>query len=136
VNRLHRLLAELIPGGAPRNLSATKAKKLLGGVRPRSLVGKTTRRMAAEELADLVRVDAKLKALHYELKAAVLARGSHLMDLHGIGPPARHGSWPTSATSPGSPTATTSHPGPAPHHWTPPPASTSGDVCPAPETAG
>ena len=26
VNRLHRLLAELIPGGAPRNLSATKAK--------------------------------------------------------------------------------------------------------------
>jgi len=86
VNRLHRLFAELIPGGAPRNLSATKAKKLLGGVRPRSLVGKTTRRMAAEELADLVRVDAKLKALHYELKAAVLARGSHLMDLHGIGP--------------------------------------------------
>jgi transposase len=86
VNRLHRLLAELIPGGAPRNLSATKAKKLLGGVRPRSLVGKTTRWMAAEELADLVRVDAKLKALHYELKAAVLARGSHLMDLHGIGP--------------------------------------------------
>jgi len=86
VNRLHRLLAELIPGGAPRNLSATKAKKLLAGVRPRTLVGKTTRRMAAEELADLVRVDTKLKSLNRELKAAVLARGSHLMDLHGIGP--------------------------------------------------
>jgi transposase len=86
VNRLHRLLAELIPGGAPRNLSATKAKKLLGGVRPRTLVGKTTRRMAAEELADLVRVDTKLKSMQRELKAAVLARGSHLMDLHGIGP--------------------------------------------------
>jgi transposase len=86
VNRLHRLFAELIPGGAPRNLSATKAKALLTGVRPRTLVGKTTRRMAAEELADLVRVDTKLKALNRELKAAVLARGSHLMDLHGIGP--------------------------------------------------
>jgi transposase len=86
VNRLHRLLAELIPGGAPRNLSATKAKTLLAGVRPRTLVGKTTRRMAVEEVADLVRVDAKLKALNKELKAAVLARGSHLMDLHGIGP--------------------------------------------------
>ena len=86
VNRLHRLFTELIPGGAPRNLSATKAKKLLAGVRPRTLVGKTTRRMAAEELADLVRVDTKLKALNRELKAAVLARGSHLMDLHGIGP--------------------------------------------------
>ena len=55
-------------------------------MRPRTLVGKTTRRMAAEELADLVRVDTKLKALNRELKAAVLARGSHLMDLHGIGP--------------------------------------------------
>jgi transposase len=86
VNRLHRLFAELIPGGAPRNLSATKAKTLLAGVRPRTLVGKTTRRMAVEELADLVRVDTKLKALNRELKAAVLARGSHLMDLHGIGP--------------------------------------------------
>ena len=42
--------------------------------------------MAVEELADLVRVDAKLKALNRELKDAVLARGSHLMDLHGIGP--------------------------------------------------
>ena len=86
VNRLHRLFTELIPGGAPRDLSATKAKKLLASVRPRTLVGKTTRRMAGEELADLVRVDAKLKALNRELKAAVLARGSHLMDLHGIGP--------------------------------------------------
>jgi len=86
VNRLHRLLAELIPGGAARNLSSTKAKKLLAGVRPRTLVGKTTRRMAAEELADLIRVDSKLKSLKAELKAAVLARGSHLMDLRGIGP--------------------------------------------------
>ena len=86
VNRLHRLFAELIPGGAPRNLSATTAKALLAGVRPRTLVGRTTRRMAVEELADLVRVDAKLKALNRELTAAVLARGSHLMDLHGIGP--------------------------------------------------
>jgi transposase len=86
VNRLHRLLAELIPGGAPRDLTAGKAKKLLAGVRPRALVGKTTRRMAAEELADLIAVDAKLKTLQRELKAAVLARGSHLTDLHGVGP--------------------------------------------------
>jgi transposase len=28
VNRLHRLLAELIPGGAPKDLSATKVKKV------------------------------------------------------------------------------------------------------------
>jgi transposase len=86
VNRLHRLLTELIPGGAGKDLTATKAKRLLATVKPRSLVGKTTRRMAAEEVADLVATDAKLKALTKELAVAVRARGSHLMDLRGIGP--------------------------------------------------
>ena len=86
VNRLHRLLAELIPGGAPKNLTAPQAKTLLAGVRPRDPGRQDPRRMAAEELADLVRVDTKLKALNRELKAAVLARGSHLMDLYGVGP--------------------------------------------------
>jgi hypothetical protein len=42
--------------------------------------------MAAEELADLDRYDARLKAMKAELKAAVEATGSHLMDIHGIGP--------------------------------------------------
>ena len=63
-----------------------QAKRLLASVRPRTLVGKTMRRMAAEEIADLVAVDAKLKAIKKELRAAVQARGSHLMDLHGVGP--------------------------------------------------
>jgi transposase len=87
VNRLHRLLTELIPGGAnKRDLSALQAKRLVATVKPRSLLGKTTRRMVVEEIADLVAVDAKLKAIKKELKAAVLARGSHLMDLFGVGP--------------------------------------------------
>jgi transposase len=86
VNRLHRLLTELIPGGAGKDLTATKAKRLLATVKPRSLVGKTTRRMAVEELADLVATDAKLKTLTKELGVAVRSRGSHLMDLPGIGP--------------------------------------------------
>jgi len=86
VNRLHRLLTELIDGGAGKDLTATKAKRLLATVKPRSLVGRTTRRMAAEEVADLVATDAKLKTLTKELVVAVKARGSHLMDLRGIGP--------------------------------------------------
>jgi transposase len=87
VNRLHRLLTELIPGGAnKRDLSALQAKRLLAKAKPRSLLGKTIRRMAVEETTDLVAVDAKLKAIKKELKAAVAARGSHLMDLFGVGP--------------------------------------------------
>ena len=71
VNRLQRLLTELIPGGAKRDLSAPQAKRLLATVKPRTLVGKTIRRMAAEEIADLVTVDAKLKTLKTELRTAV-----------------------------------------------------------------
>ena len=44
---------------------------MLATVKPRSLVGKTTRRMAVEEVADLVAADAKLKALTKELAVAV-----------------------------------------------------------------
>ncbi|MGH8894258.1 MAG: transposase, partial [Actinomycetes bacterium] len=40
----------------------------------------------AEEIADLVTTDAKLKTIKKELRDAVTARGSHLMDLFGVGP--------------------------------------------------
>lgn len=72
-------LVELIPGGGTRDLSA-QTKRLLARVEPRTLVGETTRRMAAEEMADLVAVEAKLKAIEAELRRAVQARGSHLID--------------------------------------------------------
>ena len=86
VNRLQRLLGELIPGQRKKDLSALQAKAMLASVRPRDIAGKTRRRMAADELADLVAVDAKLKKIKAELKAMVLARGSTLLDIHGIGP--------------------------------------------------
>src|SRR5215475_1979642 len=86
LNRMHRLFLELVPGGAPVKKSASQYKCLLAGVRPRDQAGKMRRRMAAEELADIDRIDARLKAMKAELKAAVLATGSTLMDVHGVGP--------------------------------------------------
>jgi transposase len=86
VNRLHRLLSELIPGQRKRDLSAAQAKALLAGVRPRDIAGKTRRRMAVEEIADLVALDAKLKKIKAELTATVPERGSRLMDITGVGP--------------------------------------------------
>src|SRR5215467_16189130 len=83
---MHRLFLELIPGGVPVKKSTAQYQVLLATVRPRDPAGKTRRRMAAEELADIGRLDAKLKTMKAELKAAVLASGSHLMDIHGIGP--------------------------------------------------
>ncbi len=86
MNRLHRLFLELLPGGAPVKKSTARYKVLLAGVRPRDPVGKTRRRVAARELADLDRIDTQIKTLKAELKAGVEALGSHLMDIHGVGP--------------------------------------------------
>jgi len=95
VSRLHSLLAELLPGQAKKDITTGQAKTLLASVRPRDIAGKTRRRIAAEELAEpvaaeelaeLVAVEAKMKKASAELKAMVLARGSQLMDLHGVGP--------------------------------------------------
>ena len=86
VNRLQRLLSELLPGHHKKDLSALQAKAMLATVRPRDIAGKTRRRIAAEEIADLVALDTKLKKIKAELKAAIEDRGSTLLDIYGIGP--------------------------------------------------
>ncbi len=86
VNRLQRLLSELTPGKAKKDITTGQAKAILASVRPRDLAGKTRRRRAAEQLAELVAVEKKIKTLTKELKEMVLARGSALMDLPGVGP--------------------------------------------------
>ena len=86
VNRLQALLAELLPGQAKKDITPLQAKAMLARVRPRDVAGKTRRSIAAEELAELVAIDAKITKATAELKTLVLARGSRLMDLHGVGP--------------------------------------------------
>jgi transposase len=86
VNRLQRLLSELMPGKVKKDLTALQAKRILASVRPRDVVGKTRKRLALEQLAELVALDMKVKALSKELKAMVIASGSSLMDLTGVGP--------------------------------------------------
>lgn len=63
VNRLHRLLVELIPGGAKQHLSADQAKRLLATVRPRDVVGQTRRQLASELVEEVGRVDKKKSGL-------------------------------------------------------------------------
>ncbi|MFG3602422.1 IS110 family RNA-guided transposase [Micromonospora chersina] len=86
INRLHRLLLELLPGGAKKFLSAPQARTLVATVKPRDIVGKTRRRLAVELISELEGIDKKIKSANKDLKALVLARGSTLMGLHGIGP--------------------------------------------------
>jgi len=84
--QLHRLLLELIPGGAKRSLSAAQARALLARVRLRTLAGQARRRVAADLIADLERVHQRKKAADKELTAALKATGTTLMALDGIGP--------------------------------------------------
>jgi transposase len=86
VGRLQARLAELLPGQAKKDITTGQAKAMLAGVRPRDIAGKTRRRIAADELAELVAVEAKMKKADGELKAMVLARHSRLMELRGVGP--------------------------------------------------
>ncbi len=76
----------LLPGRAKKDITVLQAKAMLATVRPRDIAGKTRRRIAAEELADLIAIEAKIKQATAELKTMVLARDSRLMDLHGVGP--------------------------------------------------
>ena len=76
VNRLQRLLSELTPGRAKMDITALQAKAILASTRPRDLAGKTRRRLAGEQLTELVAVEKKIKALTKELNAMVIARGA------------------------------------------------------------
>jgi transposase len=86
VNQLHALLLELVPGGAKRDLSAAQARKILTGVRPRDVVGKTRKRVAGELVADLERLYRRKKAANKELTTLLRESGTTLTGLHGIGP--------------------------------------------------
>ena len=83
---LNRLLAELVPGGAARHLTAVQAKALLASVRPRDLPGRTRQELAVELIGEVQALDGRLTALTRRLRQAVTATRSGLMDIYGIGP--------------------------------------------------
>lgn len=86
VCRIHRDLVNLLPGGAPRALTAAKAKQLLAKVRPRDEVGRLRRRLIAEQIADLVAIDRRLHEVGLEIKAAIAETPTGLTRLFGVGP--------------------------------------------------
>jgi transposase len=86
INRLHRLLLELIPGGAKRFLTAAQAQALLHSVAPADVAGRVRHQLATELLGEIVVLDKKLKDSDKTLRTAVAATGTSLLGLHGIGP--------------------------------------------------
>ena len=85
VNRLHVLLTQLLPAGAPRQLSAEIAAQLLRTVRPRTPGPRMLRRLAAELIAEIRHLDRRIAAATSDITAAVAASNTTLTELCGIG---------------------------------------------------
>ncbi|MEU7915419.1 IS110 family transposase [Microbispora bryophytorum] len=85
LNRLHALLRELIAGGAATGLSADKAAALLRTVRPATATQALRRDLARDLLADLRRIDQRLKDNETQTRDALAATGSTLTNIHGVG---------------------------------------------------
>ena len=84
--RLHVALRELVAGGAPHRLGASRATKLLRNIHPQGAAGLERKRLAVELLADLRRLDRDIAGARHRVSAAVTASGTSLLELHGVGP--------------------------------------------------
>ncbi len=120
--QLHRLLLELIPGGAKKALSAAQAKALLARVRPRDPAGQARRRVAAELVSDLERIHQRKKAADKKLTAALKTTGTTLTAREGIGPSGAARLLVEAGDIARSPTGGISPPGTGPRRSMPPPA--------------
>jgi transposase len=86
LNRLHRLLRELVPGGAKRQLSIAQAADLLRGVRPLTAAD-TYRKQLARDLHDSMRrLDTRIRALTEQISELIEDNGTKLTQIRGVGP--------------------------------------------------
>ncbi|QEV06868.1 IS110 family transposase [Streptomyces prasinus] len=85
-NQLHALLRDLLPGGAPAQLSADQAATLLRTVRPAGQVERVRKEIARDLIAEIRVLDKKLLDNATQMEALVDTSGSSLMDTPGIGP--------------------------------------------------
>ncbi|MEV4241717.1 hypothetical protein AB0J47_41985 [Nocardia sp. NPDC049737] len=76
INRIHRLLLELLPGGAKKYLSSRQARELIASVRPRDRAAQLRCRLTLELIEELEGIDRKIKTLDKELRQLVLDHGS------------------------------------------------------------
>jgi transposase len=86
INRLHRLLVDLVPGGARRNLTANRAAALVAGVSPVGQPAVTRWQLATDLIADVRQLDQRIAAVEARIKAAVAQANTSLLELFGVGP--------------------------------------------------
>ena len=86
LNRLHGLLADLLPGTVPPHLSADTVAALLRRSRPAAGPQRTRRSLASDLVREARRLDAEIAALEGRIDEAVTESRTTLTTLFGIGP--------------------------------------------------
>jgi transposase len=86
VCRLHAKLASLVPGGISGVMTAQRAVDVLASVPASDGVVAERKQQTADLVADVVRLDAEIKAIKARTRRAVDAAKTSLIDLHGVGP--------------------------------------------------
>jgi transposase len=84
VNRLHRTLRDLTNGGAPRELSADTAARLLATIRPATPVDQHRKNTARDLITDIRRIDRALAANRRQCAQAVAVTRTSLTEILGI----------------------------------------------------
>jgi len=85
INRLHRLLRELIPGGAPRSLTAEAASALLKDLEPSGPADLIRVELAADHIGDIERLDLAIDAINARITTSVKATGTTVTTVFGVG---------------------------------------------------
>jgi transposase len=86
INWLHRLLMDLVPGGARRNLTANRAAAVLAGITPAGASTVVRWQLAGELMADVRQLEQRIAVVEARIKAAVAQANTSLVQLFGIGP--------------------------------------------------
>jgi hypothetical protein len=126
--RLHALLAEMIPGGAPKKLTTVKAAKLLRSVRPATLVEAERREMAKQLLDDWRWCNRRIPAVEARCTKRCKRTARRSPTSSGSVTSAPPPSWRSWGTSAGSLRPGTSPPTTAPLRSRRPRATSSGTV--------
>ena len=83
--RLHALVAELVAGGIRKEVVVSQAESLLAAIDPEAAQHQRLA-LASELLDDIRALDVRLKTSKHRITTAVVAAGTTLTDLYGVGP--------------------------------------------------
>jgi hypothetical protein len=95
ISRLHRLLCDLVPAGAGRNLTADGAEALLGQIAPAGAPAMIRWQLAGDLITDVRDLDRRIATVEARITAAVTQSKTSLVSarrsaaLRGASPPQR-----------------------------------------------